>query len=237
LALRISSGSLPELVGDLLDHPLAATSSPCGPPKPRNAVLETVLVFIGLETQPHIRVEIGVVGVKQRAVGDRAGQIGRKAAARGKTPVDGLDAAALVIADIVIDHEIVALAGDDHVVVAVGPDLHGRLPSFLAATRRSPRIGWTGFPCRRSRRPCAAHCTVTAFDGAEHMRHHVLHFARVLGRGPDGHLVILAGNGEGDMAFQIQMILAADAHLALEPERCCRKAGLDIAALELQRVW
>ena len=28
----------------------SAMISPCGPPKPRKAVLETVLVFIGLET-------------------------------------------------------------------------------------------------------------------------------------------------------------------------------------------
>ena len=28
----------------------SAMISPCGPPKPRNAVFETVLVFIGFET-------------------------------------------------------------------------------------------------------------------------------------------------------------------------------------------
>ena len=37
--------------------------------------------------------------------------------------VDAEDAAVVVEADLVVDEEVVALAGRDHVVVAVGPDL------------------------------------------------------------------------------------------------------------------
>ena len=44
------------------------------------------------------------------------------------------------------------------------------------------------------------------------MADHVLYFARMLGRGPDRDLVVFAGNGQGDMAFEIEMLLAADAH-------------------------
>ncbi len=71
------------------------------------------------------RPEIGVVAVEQRAVGDRAGKIGGKAAARREHEVDAVDVALVVEADLVVDDEIVPLAGGDHVVVTVGPDLDG----------------------------------------------------------------------------------------------------------------
>jgi hypothetical protein len=128
-----------------------------------------------------------------------------------------------------------AFAGDDHVVVAVGTDLDGTV-EFLGGNGRNRRkLVGLGFLAAKA----AAHAPHMHRHGvryrAQRVRHHVLHFARVLGRGPDGDLVILAGNGKGDMAFEIEMILPANAHLALEPERRCRKPGLDIAALELQR--
>ena len=50
-------------------------------------------------------------------------QVGGGAAARGQLECDALDPAVAVEADIVVGGEIVALAGHDHVVVAVGADL------------------------------------------------------------------------------------------------------------------
>ncbi len=35
---------------------------PCGPPKPRNAVFDTVLVNSGSEIHPHRRIPVGIVG-------------------------------------------------------------------------------------------------------------------------------------------------------------------------------
>ena len=61
---------------------------PCGPPKPRNAVFETVLVLQRCETISHVLEEIGVVDVAERAVVHRPGQIGRVAAARGEHQVE-----------------------------------------------------------------------------------------------------------------------------------------------------
>ena len=98
---------------------------PCGPPKPRKAVLETVLVLSGSERSCDRGQPVAVVGVEQARSVDRAGEIGRPAAAGGEDHVEALDPALAVEADLVVDDEIVALAGDDHVVVAVGPDLGG----------------------------------------------------------------------------------------------------------------
>ena len=58
--------------------------------------------------------------------------------------------------DLVVDAEVVALAGHDHVVVAVEPEL--RRPPVLTGDQRGDDapIAPPASPCRRSRRPCAA---------------------------------------------------------------------------------
>jgi hypothetical protein len=70
---------------------------------------------------------------------------------------------------------------------------------------------------------------------AQHMGHHVLGLAGVLGGGMNQHLVVLAGNGKGDMPFEIHVVLPADPHPARDPVRgrgkCCR----GVAALQGQR--
>ena len=48
----------------------------------------------------------------------------------------------------------------------------------------------------------------------ESMRDAVLHLGRVLGRAHDVHVAAVAGSGERDLAFEIEMILAAAAQLA-----------------------
>ena len=63
----------------------------------------------------------------------------------------------------------------------------------------------------------------------------MLDFARMLGRRPDGDLVVLAGDRHGDMAFEIEMLLAADAHLAFEAARGIGQFGFRLAALQRHR--
>ena len=58
--------------------------------------------------------------------------------------------------------------------------------------------------------------TVTAPSGTfEHVGDEVLHLARMLGRGMDQHVAVLAGDGERHLAFEIEMLLPADAQLAV----------------------
>ena len=57
--------------------------------------------------------------------------------------------------------------------------------------------------------------TVTAASGTPSTcGDDVLHLARMLGRGMDQH-VVLARNGERDLAFEIEMLLPADAQRRL----------------------
>ena len=48
----------------------------------------------------------------------------------------------------------------------------------------------------------------------QHLGHHVLDLARVLGRGVDRDLVVLARHRQRDLALEIEMLLPADAHPA-----------------------
>ena len=117
-------------------------------------------------------------------------------------------------ADVVVDAEVVALAGHDHVVVAVEPHL-ARPPGLPRAERGERR------PLRRLAllaAEAAAHAPHLDGDRvvveAEHMGDDVLHLGRVLGRGMDEHVAVLAGDGERDLAFEVEMLLPADAELA-----------------------
>ena len=173
--------------------------------------------------------------MEQRAIGDRPGKVRRKAAARRIDVVDACDAALVVEADLVVDQEIVPLAGRGHVVVAVGPDLDGAA-ELLGGDRRDRRE-------LVDLRLLAAEAAAHAPDldrhrmrgNAERMRHHVLHLARMLGRGIDGDVLVLAGNGKGDLAFEIEMLLAADPHPALQPVR--RRGDRRGRVAALQRQW
>ena len=77
---------------------------------------------------------IRIVRMEHRSVGDRAGQIGRVAAADRLHELDALDTAILVETDIVVDPAMMPLAGQDHIVVAIQPMLH-RPPGFLCQQR------------------------------------------------------------------------------------------------------
>ena len=91
---------------------------------------------------------------------------------------------------------------------------------------------------RRHRRPGAGLALLAAeaaahaarLDGdegvgnAEDAADDVLHLGRVLRRSVDRHLAAFAGRGDGDLAFEIEMLLAADGELALEAMRRRRSA-------------
>ena len=120
--------------------------------------------------------------MEQRPVGNRARQVHGKAAARRQHAVHGKYAPFIVETNIVIDAEIVALAGRGHIVVPVRAQLDGAAEfprgergdgrkqvrlAFLAAERPAHAPHVHRHRARRNR---------------EHMGHDMLHFARMLGR-------------------------------------------------------
>ena len=163
--------------------------------------------------------------MEHRAVDDAGRQVGRAAAARVEHHVIAGDDARLVVADAPVGAEIVALAGQREIVVAVEPHL-ARASGDARAERGDGRPG-AGLALLAAE--AAAHAARLhgheRVGNAEDARHDVLHFGRVLGRGVDRHFVALAGNGEGNLAFEIEMLLAADRELALEPNGAAAMAA------------
>ena len=59
----------------------------------------------------------------------------------------------------------------------------------------------------------------------QHVRHEVLHLGRVLGGGMDGDVAILARDGERDLAFEIEVLLPADAEALRDAVRRARRCA------------
>ena len=138
----------------------------------------------------------------------------------------------VVEADLVVGEEIVPLAGQAHVVVAIEPDL-ARPPGDARAERRDRG------PLRRLRLLAAERAAHAAhFDGdrgvrdVQHLGDQVLHLARMLRRGMDQHVAVLARNGERDLAFEIEVLLPADAQPALHALRARGERGRAVVLAE-----
>ncbi len=221
-------------VGDFLDDAFGGDHALRAAEAPESGVGDGV----GLQRQG-LRVdrlvEVGVVAVEQRAVGDRAGEVGGEAAAGGEQEIDALDAAFVVEADAVIDLEVVALAGDDHVVVAVGAQLGGAAGLLGDQGRRGGEQVRLGFLAAEG----SAHAPDFDGDGVggdvQHVGDDVLDLAGVLGRGMDQHFVVLAGDRHGDLAFEIEVVLAADGNTAFQAAGCCGDRLGGVAALQGHR--
>ena len=75
--------------------------------------------------------------------------------------------------------------------------------------------------------------TVTAHVGKlEHTRDQVLKLARVLRGGIDVHVAVFARNGERDLAFEIEMLLAADAQVSADALRAVDERGCAVVLAE-----
>ena len=178
---------------------------------------------------------IGVVGVQHRPVGHGEREIGRHAAARRLLEFDAEDAALVVEADAIVDAEVVPLARDRHVVVAV-----------VAALGRA--AGQPGHQGRHRRRQvalallaaeAAAHAARLDRHGvarhAQHVRHLVLDLGRVLGGGMDGHVVVLARHRQRHVAFEVEVLLPAHRDAACQRVRCGGNGRDGVAARHGER--
>ena len=154
----------------------------------------------------------------------------------GQVEVDAARCApSLVEADLVVDDEIVALAGHHHVVVAVEPQLHrpAGLRRRPAAAMPAKRSAWRLLAAEAAAH--APHSTVTASNGRPSTCATTCwHFGRVLGRALDVHVAVLARHGERDLAFEIEMVLAAEAHAA--GRRCGAPASAASASPRCMRL-
>ena len=173
---------------------------------------------------------VAIVAVEHRTVVDRPGEIRRVAAAAREDEVDAEDASLVVESDLVLGDEIVPLAGQHHVVVAVDAQLHG--PAGPAReecgdAREEARLAFLAAEA-------AAHPPALDDDVArrqiERVRDLVLHLARMLRGAVYVHRAVFPRHGVGDHPLEVELLLPADANLALEAVGRSRDRGARIAA-------
>ncbi len=205
-------------IGDFLDQPFGHDHALRPAKAAKRGVADGVRAQ-RMRPHLHVGIVIRVVGMKQRPVRDRHAEIGGKPAARIPVALHRADAAVIVEADAVIHDEIVALASRDHVVVAIGAQLDRAVPFLRGDGGDAAEQVHLRFLAAEPA-PHAAHVHDNRVGRhPQRVRDHVLHLGRVLGRGEDRHLVILAGNRQRDLAFQIEVVLPADFHATRDHAR------------------
>ncbi|MNU71000.1 hypothetical protein D3C71_604210 [compost metagenome] len=171
---------LADRIGDLLDDPFPAEQAL----RPTEAAKGCVGDGMGLQRlrgEAHMRVEIATVCMKEGAVGDRTGEIGGITATRGIGRVDRMDTAFLVEGDVVIDAEIVPLAGDRHIFIAVRAEFYRPVQFLRRDGGESRKLVALGFLAAEAATHAPGFDLNRVIGNAEHMRHHVLNLARMLG--------------------------------------------------------
>ena len=131
--------------------------------------------------------------------------------------------------------EAVALAGGDDVDLARQAELH-RLAGLGGGQRRGRRDPRGIALLAAEAAAQAAHHRGHAIEvAAQHLGADMLDLGRMLGRGMHQKIAVLARQGEGDLAFEIEMLLPADAELGSEPVRCRLQRRVGIAAQDGRR--
>ena len=202
-------------MADVIHHPL----DPHDPLRAAEPAKRRGAGRVGLQPMggnPDMRNEIGVVSVQHRAVCHRQRQVGRPAAAHELVELDRDELALGRDARLVGDAEVVPLAGDRHVVVAVIAHLAGLAGQRCGhGTGDGERVALALLAAET-----AAHAPGFDPDRVEGKRqrlgHLVLDFGRMLGRGEKHHVPVVLRGGEADLAFEVEMLLTADLDLALD---------------------
>ena len=215
---RVLAQDLGDFVHDPLDadHPLRAAEAPEG------GVGDGV-GLAAVRRDPRVGQVVGVVGVEHGAIADRHRQVVGHAAARRLIELDTLDAAVAVESDPVVDAKVVALAGDDHVLVAVVAELGGATGLARDQGGGGGRQVAVAFLAAEGAAHAPDFHRHRMVGQAQHLGHRVLDLAGMLGRAMDGDIAVLSGHGEGDLTLEIEMLLATD----VDPARQLVRGGLD----------
>ena len=227
-------GIAPERARDAVDHPLGEDRAL----RSAEAAEGGVGLGVGARepgTEVGRRQVVGVVDMAERARGDRAAEVGGAARARDHVDAQREEAALFVVTDGVVVVEVVALAGDGDVVVAIG----AQLDRTAKSRRRQRRHAGEQRRLRLLAAEAAAHAAHLhdhAVGGdAQAVRHHLLHLARVLGGTPHLQAAVLARLGERDLAFEVEVLLAADLPSPLHAMRRRGQRRIDVATHEAHR--
>ena len=209
---------LAERAGHLVHHPLDGHRPLRAPEAPEGGVRDGVGPA-AVRGDRDVGQPVAVVGAEHGAVVHRAGEVGRDPAARGEHQVEAEDAPGVVEAHVVVDQEVVPLPGEEHVVVAVEPQLHRASAAGGELGGDDGDEGGLGLlPAEGAAQAADLHG-----DGAvrpsQRPRDQVLDLARVLRRAEDEQAAALARDRHGDLPLQVEVVLAAHVQPSRDPAR------------------
>ena len=208
----------PQSERDVIHHPL----DPHHPLRPAKAAKGGGALGVGAQPvafDPHRRQVIGVVGVQHGAVGHRQRQILGPAAAHQMHELDPPHPALIVAPDPVAYAQIVALAGDHHVVVAIIAHL-ARPPGGARRQRTGDRQRVALAFLAAKPAAHAAHLDPhRVHRQAKRLRHLVLNLGRMLAGRMDHHVAALLRQACCHLTFKVEVLLPADLKLAFDHPR------------------
>ena len=164
-----------------------------------------------------------------------ARQIQRPTGVGEKLDVHGAERAVLVESGCVAGQKLVPLAGEDHVLVAVGSDTHGASGVARAqGGERGPGVALGFLAAETAAHTWALHDDLVTRD-VQHMGHDGLNLRWMLGGRLHEHRAVLARLRPGNLAFQVEMLLTAEGKLAAELPGGARKFCGGVAAPDTVR--
>ncbi len=180
--------------------------------------------------------------MEHRTVVDRPREIGRNAAARREHEPDTGNTAVVIKADVILDIEVMPLAGHNHVVVTVQPQL-ARLAGLHGHQRRhAGDRSCLAFLAAKGAAHAATNADHVLGTASGRLGDEVLHFVGMLGGAVDGQRVVLTGHGHRDMAFEIELVLPAETEPPLHTirrivERLCRISSRQVLGRQDKRFF
>jgi len=155
----------------------------------------------------------------------RSRQIRRVAGAGHQGHLEAEQAPVVVVADLVVEPEAVTPPGDQEVVVAVDPKLDRHAQPRRGDGRDAGEEGGLRFLAAEA----AAHPPAFDLDlvrvAAQCVGDQVLHLGRMLGGAMHPHRVALHRDRVADLAFEVELFLAAEIEAAVEPVRRAGNRG------------
>jgi len=182
---RIHSERAGDVVEDPFDHHHSLRSAEAAKCRVRYRVRLATVRFDG-----DVFEKICIVHMRHRAIVDRTGEIGRVSAPRGEQHFERKQSTLLIEAHVVVGQEIVALAGDDHIEIAIEPKFHGTM-SFMREHRdcRGQQSRLT-FLAAKAAAHSAALNRYAVCGNVERVRDDGLHFGGMLRRTVNQHRAV-----------------------------------------------
>jgi hypothetical protein len=155
-------------------------------------------------------IEIGIVRMEHGAVANGIAQIGGIPAARKEFDIDTRDTAFGIEAGAIVDTEVMALAGHDHVFITVEPALCRPAGQMRRKCGKAGPLRGLAFLATKTATHAAAFGGHTGVRNVEHVSHAMLHLTRVLRRAMTIMQPFSSGKAKLDLPLQIEMFLSSD---------------------------